>query len=477
MAKRKQPRREQARDVLGWVWAVIGIVATLGGALTFILFDVPELIQSRRGGSQHIAPAAEGEVLVLVADFTGDETIEADTRIYRALRERVASSHLENVRVERLEGVAPLLAEDASAAGEPYGATLVIWGTADRLGIEPRYQIIRHQDLIRQQADLGITTADETPSFSAYVVEDVPGEFEYLMLFSLGQIAYFTGDYAEARRLFDDALSIDVEPDRASALGMATVYLYRGYAADIEGDHEAAQGDYTQAIAIDPTLSAAYYNRGLLRYRAGAYQDALADYSQAITLNPGVASYYNNRATVYYALGDYEAALQDADQAILLDASLANAYTNRGLIRLTTGNTNGALDDFDRAIELAPDSAPAYNNRGYLHYLEGRLDEALADTSRAIELDPAYAPAYDSRGSANHAMGNLDAALADFSQALELSPRMAVAYYNRARLHEDMGQPAAARADYEQFLALHGVEDDRAAEARARIEALAGSGE
>lgn len=473
----KKGRGDRTRNVLGWVWAAIGIVATLGGLMTFVALDVPELIKARRGGVEHIAPAGEGEVLVLVADFTGDETIEADTRIYRALRERVASSQLENVRVERLEGIAPLLAEDAAAAGEPYGATLVIWGTADRLGIEPRYQIIRHQDLIRQQADLGITTADETPSFSAYVVEDVPGEFEYLMLFSLGQMAYFAGDYAEARRLFDEALSVEVDPTRASALGMATVYLYRGYTADIQGDYGAAQEDYTRAITIDPTLSAAYYNRGLIRYRAGANQDALADYSQAIALNPGVARYYNNRAAVYYALGDYAAALQDADEAIRLDGSLANAYTNRGLIRLTIGNTGDALGDFDRAIELAPDSAAAYNNRGYLYYLEGRLDEALADTSRAIELDPAYAPAYDSRGSVHHALGDLDVALADFSRAIELSPRMAVAYYNRARLYEDMGQPAAARADYEQFLALHGVEDEQAAEARARVEALAGSGE
>jgi Tfp pilus assembly protein PilF len=439
MAKREDKQAGQrAREMVGLIWGLVGILGTVAGLATFLLLDIPELLQERR--SSTIEPAAEDEVLVIVTSFGGDETLDTDNRIYRALEERAESNALEGVRIERLAGETPILPEEANAIGERYDATLVIWGSADRLGIEPRYQIVRNQTLIHRQARLGVTTAD-APTFSVYVVEGVPAEFEYLMLSSLGQIAYFSGDYAQAQALFSEALALPLDAGRAGQLDLATVYFFRGYATERLGDSTAAHSDYDHAIELNPSLSAAYYNRGLLSFHAGDYDTALADYDAALVISPTNSRYLNNRGLLHYFAGRMEQALADYDAALAAD----------------------------------PDYALAYNNRGYLYYEEGDLDQALTDTSKAIELDPDLADAYDSRGAVYHALGDDARARTDYDEALALDPSLTMTYYNRARALEALGEADAALADYQHFLELYGRDDATAADAQDRIAALESS--
>ncbi len=470
VSKTRKPRasKTKARDILKWLWAVLGATAMIVG----FALDAPEFI-SRWIGRRPFKTAAENEVLVIVTDFTGDETIETDTRIYRTLSERVEASHLENVRVERLTGNPPLVARNAVDIGEDYDATLVIWGTADQYGLEPRYEVVRNQELIPTQAEFGITTAD-LPTFSAYVAQGASNEFEYLMLFSLGQIAYYSGDYQQAFNLFDEALGIHVDPARQEQLGWGTVYFYRGYAAQQTGDDTTALESYSEAIEFSPRNSAAYYNRGLIYDRQGNSQLALSDYSTAITLNAGDARYFVNRGRMYFILGDYESARQDYDEAIRLDPEIASAYVNRGLLYHREGDIDAALADYNHSLELEPGNPFALNNRAFAYAVKGEsLSEALGDASAAIDLQPDNGNFYDTRGLVYLKLGDPDAALIDYNAALDLDTLYA--YYGRGMTYETLGMTDQAIADYTTFLDLYPNLDPESADARQRLDALTGS--
>ena len=53
-------------------------------------------------------------------------------------------------------------------------ASIVILGTADEFGMEPRYEIVRNKDVIEVLPDLDIFILTELSIFSAYAVYGTP---------------------------------------------------------------------------------------------------------------------------------------------------------------------------------------------------------------------------------------------------------------------------------------------------------------
>jgi tetratricopeptide (TPR) repeat protein len=96
----------------------------------------------------------------------------------------------------------------------------------------------------------------------------------------------------------------------------------RGNAELKSGDLDAAIADYTQSLALNPTLPATWSNRGLAKQRKGDIAGAMADYDRAIALNPGFAAAYFNRALARKAKGDRAGALADYNHAVGIDPSM-----------------------------------------------------------------------------------------------------------------------------------------------------------
>jgi len=433
--------RPRYRRWLGFVWAVLGVLATITGLLSFFLVDIRELLGiGAQQPASAITPAYEGEFLVLVTGFV-ENGYEADTRIYGVLAERVAEGDLENVRVEHLPEIQPVLSADAAALGDQLGASIVIWGTADSAAIEPKYLILQNEDLIRTQVALGTVYATDSESYNFYLVSGVPAEFEYMMLFSLGQIAYNQGDFATAAARFDEALALDLHPDRAEALNLKLAAFYDGYAWLQAGDLDAAAGAFSTAIDLDPGFTSAYRNRGVIYIRQGDYAAALADYQTAVQLAPDVSAAHVGMGTALYGLGRYAEAVE--------------SYTH--------------------AVELDPQNADGYNGRAYARALVGDdLQGALQDANRALALDPVQiGSVYDTRAFVYYRLGDYTAALADANQALDLGE--AFAHYTRGLIYEALGDPQQAIAAYSLFIQTYPGSPPEKQAARERISALGGS--
>lgn len=145
------------------------------------------------------------------------------------------------------------------------------------------------------------------------------------------------------------------------------------------------------AIATDPLFTAAYMARGFARYakalaephlrhdnseaapdpmleghaRSAALQEAVSDYDHALALNPRLVFAWFNKGIIYYGAGDYTSALQCFSEALKIDPSFGEAYFNRGLTYLRAGNRNQAFSDLSKAGELGV--LPSYNILKRMH--------------------------------------------------------------------------------------------------------------
>lgn len=160
-----------------------------------------------------------------------------------------------------------------------------------------------------------------------------------------------------------------------------------------QGDYEKAVPLFGHAIAISPTLSDSYHNRGQALRHLGKLDEALADFTMALTLEPEKAVYWFNRAEVYFDREDLPKALTDYDRALELDPTMAAAWLSRGIAHGMQGDFSAAISDFTRLLDLDPRQLDARFNRGKAYFESRQLDAALQDFNAIVEQDPTYAKA------------------------------------------------------------------------------------
>ncbi len=80
-------------------------------------------------------------------------------------------------------------------------------------------------------------------------------------------------------------------------------------------EYQAAVGNYTRAIILDPAYTEAYFSRGVLLWREfGDYQRAIEDLTRVLELDPSRAEAYLNRALAYKMRQEYDEAITDFER-------------------------------------------------------------------------------------------------------------------------------------------------------------------
>lgn len=102
-------------------------------------------------------------------------------------------------------------------------------------------------------------------------------------------------------------------------------------------------------------IGIAQRSRGNQSASREAYEEAVGEFSQAVALDPSLATAHYARANIYWReMNDYERAVRDFSRALELNPKLANAYLNRGLSRVygRLGTSDEAIADFEHYLEL-----------------------------------------------------------------------------------------------------------------------------
>ena len=99
------------------------------------------------------------------------------------------------------------------------------------------------------------------------------------------------------------------------------LYIERGHVYTVMKNFDAAIGDLTMAIRLNPRTSRAFDERGLAYFKKGDLDRSLKDYTAAITIFQA-PEYYASRGHVYEINGDKLKAIDDLRHALLADPSL-----------------------------------------------------------------------------------------------------------------------------------------------------------
>lgn len=267
--------------------------------------------------------------------------------------------------------------------------------------------------------------------------------------FLLGVNNTSLGNLKQAVENFTQAIALDANMPAAYS-NRCLVYMQLG-------DYQQAQEDCTKSLQLNPKNTEVYLNRGLVYQRQKQYQAAIWDYNQVIELKPHDLRGYYNRGLTYFELQNYQQALFDYNQAISQNLrqdsqELATVYNDRGLAQFQLGNISAANLDFSLAIRLGADNARAYYNRGCICNRQGNYTGAIRDFTLALQHHPHQTDsevvaslrgsAYVNRGLARYQLGYQQAAFEDLQRGAECFCKQGemVAYHQTLKLLQKLRQ-------------------------------------
>ncbi|MBK8189720.1 MAG: tetratricopeptide repeat protein [Vampirovibrionales bacterium] len=124
----------------------------------------------------------------------------------------------------------------------------------------------------------------------------------------LGAYYYEAGQFADAERVYADALRL--EPDNLQALACLGYFKWQ------TGEIDAAVDYYLRAIDRDPSYDIAYNNLGVIYLdHLGRVRDAMALFERAIGLNSGYALAFYNLGRAHRFMGERERAVRCFERA------------------------------------------------------------------------------------------------------------------------------------------------------------------
>jgi tetratricopeptide (TPR) repeat protein len=163
------------------------------------------------------------------------------------------------------------------------------------------------------------------------------------------------GRLADAERLYVEVLHL--APGDANALHLT------GVVAMQTGDLPRALVLMDRALAINPQMAGAHYNRGVVLRGLERPADAIASFEAAIALKPDYAEAFSGRGAALHDLHRLTEADESLARAIALNPRNADAYSNQAKVLLDLGRPRDAITQCDKAIALSPGFAEGYVNK------------------------------------------------------------------------------------------------------------------
>lgn len=198
--------------------------------------------------------------------------------------------------------------------------------------------------------------------------------------FEQGQNAQERGDAGTAIRLYTAAIAEDP--------GLFQAYYQRAVALMSLNREAEAETDLKRVLALDPTFARAHRALGEIMLDRGATSDAIREFKRAIELDPKLARVRMLYASALLKGGDPAAAAEQLRAAIALGEADAFTHALLGVTLERTGKQDEALAEYGRALEIDSNNATAREGRGRLFEIKGDLARAAEDYSIAYRAQP-----------------------------------------------------------------------------------------
>jgi len=268
---------------------------------------------------------------------------------------------------------------------------------------------------------------------------------------------------------------------------LAFAHFQLGYAYTALKRSEEARAEYERAIALDPKMSEAYLNLGILLLDKQEYAAAVTPLSKAVELLPVQSRPRSLLAVAQDRSGDKEGAARSFEGVLHLEPNDLTANHYLGDLDLRRGKFAEAEARFRHALQIQPDApellqglaqsleaqnkpeaSDAYRKylairpadsgtRAHLIHLllyDQEYDAALAELDRADTGKPPSVDSLRTRADIQIAQNKLGDAIATLQQAVTLAPRDAQLIGGLGRIYLQKRDFAAAEKELKAALQL-----------------------
>jgi len=228
-------------------------------------------------------------------------------------------------------------------------------------------------------------------------------------LHNLGMLAQDQGDYAEARRLYQE--SLDIKQQLADRAGIAKTLHQLGNVAYLQGGYSEVRRLYQESLDIAQQLgdragvAQTLHQLGLLAQDQGDYAEARRLYHESLDMEQqlgdraGVAQTLHNLGVLAQGQGEYAEARRlyqeslDINQQLGNRAGVAKTLHQLGRLAQDQGDYAEARRLYQESLDIAqqlgdrPGVAKTLFQLGMLLETDGKLDEALALYRESMQID------------------------------------------------------------------------------------------
>jgi predicted TPR repeat methyltransferase len=138
-------------------------------------------------------------------------------------------------------------------------------------------------------------------------------------------------------------------------LAQAKEFFMAGLAHYQAGRFEAADRQFSAALALAPGRVSILTNLGVTRMKLAKFQEAVDLLGEALQQDPCNVEAWGHRATALAELGKHGDALAAIDRALALHPALGIAWSVRGSVLREMGRTGEAAQAFRKALEHGAD--------------------------------------------------------------------------------------------------------------------------
>ena len=195
--------------------------------------------------------------------------------------------------------------------------------------------------------------------------------------------------------------------------------------------------EFETALALNPQLTQAVINFGIIAERRGDfaaamryYQDAAEQWDKKPWLGAGRAEPYVHLGALFTRTGKTQDAIDAYQAALVRHPRHTIAMNNLGMLYAARAQYDRAIDLFVQVLAIDPDSIGTRRNLADAYFRSGRMSEAIEQWNKILEHDPNSADAANGLGLIFANMGHWDEAIAMFKAALERDPNHIAARKN-----------------------------------------------
>ena len=213
-----------------------------------------------------------------------------------------------------------------------------------------------------------------------------------------------------------------------------------------QNQFEAAITPLQKVLADQPDFAYGHFQLAYVYTALKKSKEALAEYQRAATLDPKMSAAYVNLGMLLLDNREDAAAVAPLRKAVeLLPAESRPRY----LLAVAldhSGDRSGAAEAFEALLHLDPNDITAIEYLGWMNLRKGKLAEAEARFRRAVEVQPKGADGFRGLAESLEAQKKPQAVDA-YRQYLELRPNDAEAHARFVHLLVDQGQNDEALAE------------------------------